>query len=425
MTLSQNGFRLLSACLLACLCLGAYWASAAEAGGEWRIEGKTMAERGETKSSVGATAGEAFTLSIPWYASELKCNTASFKNGLILTGGTSTATWVLSSCTLVGPPFVSETCKLVEPVEINTKSSLVLHNTRTYQVFEPEKAAFVKFKEGTECPLPLSNEITGTIPGETKAAEQTKRPVVLSSTVSELLGGGIKFGGHPATLKGILNLAVPAGGEKLWTGIAGPPSEEELLHEWKLGGPTLENWEQTEAALSSSASKVLLNLESAFFRLQCSSASLDGFALKTGGTVNGTILFGTCVVFVMGVEKSQCAPKSSPTAKVKGKLVLGIEKATYVLFEPQEAGALINFSIPEFKGCFAEGELSATGSFVARCEIACGSEVSKRSLIVDAEAGKGFPSDIIKFGSKTQILQMNFDLSLAAPHAGMAWSGTP
>ncbi len=426
MTVTHNALRLIGVCICACLMLVTYGVSTADAS-EWRIGPKTLTERGESKTSALISVGESLTLSIPWYEVEVTCTSASTKNELLFPGGTSTGTWSLSGCTLKGPPFISETCKLIEPLEANLKGSLALHKTRTYQKFEAEKEGSplltVKFKEGTECPLPLSNQVTGTLAAETKTPEQIKRTITFNSTVAELIGAAIEFGGHPATLKGSLILTLGAVPETAWTGIAGPPSKEELLQEWAIGGPTLTNWELKETGLSGSASKVLLSAEiSTLFKLQCTSATLDSFVIKTGGLMTGTVLFGTCSVFYTGEKNPACAPKASPTAKVKGKLVLGGGKS-YVLFEAAEgAKGLVTFTIPP--ECPFEGEQVVTGTVVASCEGSCESEATSRSLVVDPSVtGKLFPTDVPKFGGGTAKLEFTLGLSLASPFAGVTWSG--
>lgn len=423
---TRLGIKALGVCALLCLCLSAYGASVASASGEWRINSNTLTERGESNVSVSASAGESFVFSIPWYETELLCKTASLENGLLVTGGASTGTWLLSSCSLTGPPFVVETCKLIEPLKITAKGTLVLHNTRTYQRFEAEKEgmplAVVKFKEGTECPLPLSNEITGIIAGETKTPEQLKRPVVFSPTIAELLKTSIEFGGHPATLKGILSLSLTFGGEKTWTGIAGPPSEEERLEEWTMGGPTLTNWEMKEAALTANPTVPSFVIETPVSKLQCKTATAEKFVLKTGGLIDGTLLFGTCSIFFSGKENPKCAPKTPPYAKLLGQLVLS-KGTTYVLFKAAEPeNRLIRLTLPV--GCPLEGESPVLGSMVASCESSCATEALNRTLVIDTAATSGlFPSDTLKYLGVTQQLKINIPLQLASPYSSLFWGG--
>jgi hypothetical protein len=420
---TRLGIKVLGACALLCLCLGAYGASVASASGEWRINSNTLTERGESKASVSASAGESFVFSIPWYETELLCKTASLENGLLFTGGTSTGTWLLSSCSLTGPPFVVETCKLIEPLKITAKGTLVLHNTRTYQRFEAEiegtPLAVVKFKEGTKCPLPLSNEITGVIAGETKTPEQLTRPVALSPTIAELLKTSIEFGGHPATLKGNLSLSL---GGKTWTGIAGPPSEEERLEEWTMGGPTLTNWELKEAALTASPAVPSFVIETSGSKLQCKTATAEKFVLKAGGLINGTLLFGNCSFFFFGKEYPTCAPKTPPYAKLLGQLVLS-KGTTYVLFKAAEPeNRLIRLTLPE--GCPLEGESPVFGSMVASCEGSCATEALGRTLVIDTAATSGlFPSDTLKYLGVAQQLKINVTLQLASPYSSLFWGG--
>jgi hypothetical protein len=411
-------------CLCALLILATYGIGTADAG-EWRIGTKTLTERKESKAVVTASAGESFTLSIPWYETEIACKSASLNNGLLFPGGTSSGTWLLSSCTLSGPPFVVETCKLIEPLEVNTKGSLVLHNTKTYQLFEAEKEgsplATVKFKEGTECPLPSSSEVTGVIAGETKTAEQVKRPVTLNSTVEELLGKEIKFGTHPATLKGSLVLAISLFGTS-WTGIAGPPSEGERLEEWTMGGPTLTNWELKEAALTGSATVPSFVITTPLTKLQCKTATAENFVLKAGGLIDGTLLFGTCSMFYSGKENPGCAPKTPPYAKLAGEMVLS-KGATYILFKAAEPeNRLIRLTLPA--GCVLEGESPVFGSMVASCESSCATEALARTLVIDTAATSGlFPGDTLKYLGVAQQLKINVGLQLASPYSSLFWAG--
>ncbi len=192
-------------------------AAGARADGEWKIAEQTMTGLEAPEASIFATTNETFKLSVAWYASEIECSTlASEAPTKIFPGGTSEAILKLSSCQLLGPPFVAETCELIEPIELKVAGKLILQSGKTYELYEAQSGkpslGTIKFKEGTECPLPLSNELKGTFVGETEAGERVEQPRTFNPTIESLFGSdSLSFDTHPATLKGKSTWALAAG----------------------------------------------------------------------------------------------------------------------------------------------------------------------------------------------------------------------
>jgi hypothetical protein len=208
-------------------------ATAAQAKGEWKVAEQTMDALEAPEASISGTASETFKLSVAWYASEIECSTlATEAPTKIFPGGTSEAILKLSSCQVLGPPFVAETCKVVEPLELKVLGELLPHGGKTYELFKAatgETLGLIKFKEGTECPIPLSNELKGTFVGETEAGERTEQPRTFNSTIAALFGSDLlSFGTHPATLKGKSTWSLAAGYKGLkWAAEGGETAKEE------------------------------------------------------------------------------------------------------------------------------------------------------------------------------------------------------
>lgn len=291
-------------------------AATAQAKGEWKIAEQTMDTLEASEASIFGTATETFKLSVAWYASEIECSTLGTEAPTkIFVGGTSEAILKFSSCQVLGPPFVAETCKVVEPIELKVAGELLLHGTKTYELFKPatgESLGSIKFKEGTECPLPLINELKGTFVGETEAGERKEQPLAFSSTIEALFGSdSLSFGTHPATLKGKSTWALAAGYKGLkWSAVGGETSKEEKekLEEEK----ELVKW--TLLKNGSTAPNNLLNLSVTLLEAQLLVPVLSMTIKCTGGTatahlVGGVVLAGTVHLSYTGcsvVGKSNC-----------------------------------------------------------------------------------------------------------------------
>lgn len=336
-------------------------ASTAQAKGEWKIAEQTMDSLEASEASVFGTATEAFKLSVAWYASEIECSTLTTEAPTkIFVGGTSEAILKLSACQVLGPPFVAETCKVVEPIELKVAGELLLHGTKTYELFKPiagESLGTAKFKEGTECPLPLSNELKGTFVGETEAGEREKQPLAFNSTIEALFGSDtLSFGTHPATLKGKSTWALAAGYKGLkWSAAGGETSKEEkeklakekAEEEAKLKEEKeLVKW--TLLRNGASAPNNLLNLTATLLeaellvpdllmKIKCTAgtaaahlvggAALSGAVhiLYTGCTVIGK---SNCKIHSPGVSIGTILAKVESTASRNGEETLFLPKAT-------------------------------------------------------------------------------------------------
>lgn len=370
MTMSSGlRIRRLSSCMGIVAIVLLATAAVAQAKGEWKIAEQTMTALEAPEASISGTATETFKLSVAWYASEIECSTlATEAPTKIFPEGTSEAILKLSSCQVLGPPFVSETCKVVEPIKLEVVGELLLHSTKTYELFEAPAGktslGAIKFKEGTECPLPLSNELKGTFVGETEAGERKEQPLTFNSTIESLFGSdSLSFGTHPATLKGKSTWALAAGYKGLkWAAVG----EEE---EWVLdGGVKLGNGElHLELSVTGLGGEILITPQGE--KINCT-AGTSSMKLTTNSDM--TVLTGSGEVSLTGCTVlgfSKCTVKSSgqPVGTIKmsdsGVAVMSPSgTAVEILAESKkftelllEGGMLCPFE--EFTGGLLEGSM--------------------------------------------------------------------
>jgi hypothetical protein len=419
MAMTLRRLTLLLLMLVTCLvAMSSYLSSLAFAGGEWRVKTKTLTELKETEVSVTGS-GSSFTLSVPWYELKITCSTLETKGVLVL-GGDSQGTISLSGCKLTGPPFVSETCKLVQPIEIAAKGLLYLEEGYSYELFEAAEAGgplgTIYFEEGTKCPLPLSNELKSVF-----SVSPTIGIIEEESRHFSFFNNSSEFGGHSATISGsyVLELSPPFEGQ-VWTGIAGPPSEEELTDEWTIRGSTLKNLELEEyvALLGSLIESPLLtvSLPSIKYVLQCQASALENPRIWAEGWLNVTLLLTSCKATVSGVPT--CGP-----GVVKGNLTGGLvlhNGKTYILFGGKTS-SVFEWTIGE--ECFLfPGKNQVVGSFASECT--CETEKTTHTLKFNAATRSLFSGDGLKYGTATTVtFDGSFSLDLASPNSGFAWGG--
>lgn len=353
---------LLSTLALTALISLAALAPAAEAAPEWKIEGKQLFAYVPPEAPLSASASESFALEVPWYSTTIKCSALASSSGHILKGGSSQAALKLSTCALSGPPFVTETCKLVEPLELSVKGSLVEHSSSYYNLFQAATAgkplATIKFKEGTECPLPLSNELTGTFVGALEATEQVKHPLTLSATVSKLFGlDSLAFGGHPASLTGKATLSLGGG----HTGKKWAPAKPkmELGGEFRRGGKTFKEAGLSKASITGVSGAGALLVPDLGLGISCNEGLILATAFQ-GGTVEAEVEFSGCIVEELPFCSIQSPgqEKGVVVAQSAGDLYLYVGEH-YAVFESEEMAALL------FEGALctlSELEVSIGGS---------------------------------------------------------------
>lgn len=413
-------------------------ASTAHAATEWKVGGKTFAELGISEASVLASAGESFVLTIPWYATEISCTTFSIESGKLLTAGASSGTLMLSGCSLKGPPFVAETCKLIEPISLKVKDKLITHSERAYDLFEAAEAgkAFgnVQFKEGTECPLPLSNELKGGFVAETQSGQRVKQLFTFSSTLEKLFTSDkLTFGTHTMELKGkaTLDLGSPNEGKE-WSAVPEKPEEPNIAGEYEIEGKTL-----TEKGITS---------ESISFTISAGKLLIPGFPLTikcTGGVASSTILLGggihvsalfsgcgaegssTCKPYETKekMESNQTADKGFISASGLGEIIL-MGGSHYIVVSATEAFAFTTIYWPKL--CSLALAVKLFGSTVFSAPNALTQLVNQTlSTISQAELGSLFPNDILQYENQTSWLDEGgtTNAALAGANAGKTWGG--
>ncbi len=404
-------------------------ATAAQAEGEWKISGKTLEELGKTEAAITGSASETFKLAVPWYAIEIACKTLASENGKILSGGGGHSTLNLSSCTLSGPPFVTETCKLIEPVVFKVKDLLVYHNSddRTYDLFQAEEAGkpltTVQFKEGTECPLPMENEVTGSFVGETYGFEAVERSVSINSTTEKLFAGHtLEFGSHPATLRGKMSQTLSGESKGLaWIGEVVQPKNE-----WKIGGKTLTELGIEKETILGSASETFQIIANGMIKLEvtCTALSLEEATIlkvHKSGAVSATMVLESCKL--MGEIGNICEIINPVKFKVVDKLFLHGGRTYHLLSPAEEGGWLItmDFKPIEPEGlCFYGGKIGFKGYLVGETEPG---ERVIQSLTFSPVIAALFPSYPFLFSGKTSSFKGKMTLDLSGESKGKTWTG--
>jgi hypothetical protein len=149
---------------------------------EWLIEGETLAGLGLKEEKLSITGG-AFTLSVPSKEITIKCSKVE-GTGKILEKGADEISASLTGCEVA--KFA--TCKVVEPIKVEGKSVSILTGGNYYRKLESLKEGValttVSFKEGTECALPLKNEVTGSVAAGISGEELVKQPLTFSESLS-------------------------------------------------------------------------------------------------------------------------------------------------------------------------------------------------------------------------------------------------
>jgi hypothetical protein len=203
MTKRRSRLAMFRSALLAVFCLGAFSASFAHAEGEWRINGTKLAKTESLTGLVGTT--EEYLFLIPASSLAIHCKYKLWIGVVLLASGESHGTYRYEEC----KAFTKEKeLPFCDPgvIEIKFKSLLILHNKKTYLLFEPSGSSFgsVKFKE--PCALAEENPIKGSYVMEcvepaSCEAEVLVHPMTFAST--ELFPSDkLTFGASSLTVDG-------------------------------------------------------------------------------------------------------------------------------------------------------------------------------------------------------------------------------
>lgn len=432
---------------IACLVM----VSAAQADGEWKISEQTMTALEAPEASISGTASESFKLAIAWYASEIECSTlATEAPTKIFKEGTSEAILKLSSCKVLGPPFVSETCKVVEPVTLKVKGKLLLSGGKTYELFEAATGktslGAIEFKAGTECPLPLSSELKGTFVGETEAGERKEQPLTFSPTIESLFGSdSLNLNTHAATLKGKSVWALAAGYKGLkWAAEGKESKEEEELKlkcdrtssepGWYICGIPLKGSEEVEiqAAIEGSSGTLLTKAGVTTIEILCTTVALKSAKLKASGSAKGKIHFEGCITKLKGVTQGSCKPHSPGVAEglIETSVLIGAiklheeeggKKVPLLELAPESGGVFVTLILgKENESLCAIGEkFDITGKVLLRDSQGEG-EVEKVTHLI--EVG---PLSAFAFGGNSGTIDGSANISLIGAHSGQKFGALP
>jgi hypothetical protein len=174
--------------------------------GEWRIEGKTMAERGLGEEDLSASGGP-ITLAGTVAGSPLKftCSTTS-GSGKAFKGGGGEAALSLSSCSVAEP----SSCQIGEPVRLRVAAMPMLFAAIHNERLEPYGATFGSVGVencASEGFYPVKGSFTGR--GQLASAETVSQPREFSTLIDQSTGSaGLTIGGNAATVSGSLGLSL-------------------------------------------------------------------------------------------------------------------------------------------------------------------------------------------------------------------------
>jgi len=221
--MKKHGLKVLGLCLMGGLSLMAFSAVAAQAATpEWKILSTTLAGT----RSISGSAKTQFLLETKVGKTAttmtIHCTTLNIDDGLIYgsefaTGkkGTGLGTLLFTGCTTLLNGVLSAVCKPVEPIATKVKNLLILHNSDTYILSEPEEGtSFTTLGFGTgECSVPTT-PITGSFVSEclTEAGVhedcdlEKVSPSISTAPATLFESDKLSFGANAMTLKGTASL---------------------------------------------------------------------------------------------------------------------------------------------------------------------------------------------------------------------------
>jgi hypothetical protein len=225
--------------LIAALCLTAVTATAAQAKGDWRIEGANITTTKEFTVEKDGNRDFKLLTTTGSVDVEILCQEISVDDGLLYPAtktesGTALAQFLFAQCKTFFAGTLSNACQPIEPITFGSLGLLIKHKGTTYLLFEPDTGGIfgtVEFAE--ECPLgstmvggrfvledqnePFSNE-------EVKHLLTQAPPSLFKGQFEEgtvLPNAAITFGIHPAQIHLSLwyKLSGAEAGKK-WSGLA-------------------------------------------------------------------------------------------------------------------------------------------------------------------------------------------------------------
>ena len=181
---------------------------------EWSVEEETLKEMevGRTEVGVEASAVGELSLLVPSENLVIHCKKTASDVGRILQGNELHGTLLISECTTLINGKTSSGCKPEEPIIVKGTGLLILHEGKTFILFEPisgKPFAQLSYNE-KECALPSKPTITGSFVAECKEPTlcETESVSHSLSPASVVLFGSdkLKYGLKEATLDGTVAL---------------------------------------------------------------------------------------------------------------------------------------------------------------------------------------------------------------------------
>jgi len=210
-------------CVVASLCLLAMAAPAAQAEGNWKIEGKNLTEKVEIEGEIDKGP---YSFLLPDLGFSLVFESFSIDNGVLSTEGKGTAELLFTKGKVIEEKSGKEvtSCKPGN-LTFKVKSTLFLHGGKTYDLLQPAEGTVLTvttYEEG--CVLGAENFVTGAIVLEDAGggfeAEAVKH-LVQQAPDALFPGLTMKFGTHPVHLDGSWWMALKGKNSgKKWSGIA-------------------------------------------------------------------------------------------------------------------------------------------------------------------------------------------------------------
>jgi hypothetical protein len=196
-------------------CLTAAGATSAQAAPpEFKITGTTLVGL----EAVQALQEGTYKFEIPNLKVLFSCTELSTESGNIKEGGTGEGTLAFNTCTTFLSGSKSVLCEIQnQPVQVKYKSKLILHNSRTYVLFEPPGGGVyttLKFEGG--CSI-AETSISGTVVGRCLAGaeplgwceEERVKHLIEANEETEVLfqetglpGDSLRFGARFAKFSG-------------------------------------------------------------------------------------------------------------------------------------------------------------------------------------------------------------------------------
>ncbi len=171
----RNGVLRLGICVLAALSILAITAGTAQAeeGAQWHIEGQSLSELPSELESITGSAVLPLFLETLELGVKKECQKLALDEALITEPGhlkgnllfTECLTYLLNSETgeFEDPEGI---CDPAEPVVLQGLGLLILHNEKSYILFEPQGSNFTILHFEAPCPLPEEVPLTGTVVAE-------------------------------------------------------------------------------------------------------------------------------------------------------------------------------------------------------------------------------------------------------------------